>query len=255
VLHAEPADDGRDVPRPALENRNLGAPDAGDRPPLALLARHRETVSTGLLLTLLAGGLGTAWTTARYGDEWAVKSGRTYLETARAQLAAAPPGTVFFDQPVPGDVVPVLSAPYNRQSKFFQAMEDGPTFVTEAEAPSIFDSSGRVVPVRIDGPAARPGPEEGCGYKIIGGRTVRLPLTAPRDDWFWVVRIGYLSSADTTATFRLGNGTREFPVKQGLHQYFFELTGGGDTVELTIESHGVTVCTNEVAVGTPTPQQ
>ncbi|MFG3709129.1 hypothetical protein ACGF7U_30980 [Micromonospora sp. NPDC047670] len=248
---AGPVDGGE--PEPA--DRKPGDPGADDRPPPALLARHRETVSTGLVLTLLAGGLGTAWTTARYGDEWAVKSGRTYLETARAELAAAPPGTVFFDQPVPGDVVPVLSAPYNRQSRFFHAMEDGPTFVTEAEAPSVFDSSGRIVPVRVDGPAARPGPEEGCGYKIIGGRTVRIPLSAPRDDWFWVVRIGYLSSADTTAVFRLGTGVREFPVKQGLHQYFFEFTGGGDTVELTVESHGVTVCTNEVTVGTPTPHE
>ncbi|PZF86790.1 hypothetical protein C1I99_28665 [Micromonospora deserti] len=227
-----------------------------DPPPPALLTRHRETVSTGLAVALLAGALGTAWTTARYGDEWAVKSGRTYLETARAELAAAPPGTVFFDQPVPGDVVPVLSAPYNRQSAFFRALgQDGPVFVTEAEAPSLFDGGGRIVPVRIDGPAVLPGPEDGCGYKIAGGRTVRMPLAGPRDDWFWVVRIGYLSSADTTATFRLGADTRQFPIKQGLHQYYFEFTGGGDLVELTVEGHGVTVCTNEVTVGTPVPQQ
>ncbi|WP_433388541.1 hypothetical protein [Micromonospora sp. KLBMP9576] len=230
-------------------------PDAGDPPPPAVLARHRETVSTVLVVVLFAGGLGAAWSTARYGDEWAVKRGRAFLETARAELAAAPPGTVFLDQPVPGDVVPALSAPYNRQSKFFQAMADGPVFVPGAEAPSIFDASGHVAPVRVVGPAVRPGPEEGCGYKIVGGRTVRMPLSAPRDDWFWVVRVGYLSSADTTAVFRLGDTSREFPVKQGLHQYFFEFTGGGDTVELTLPSHGVTVCTNEVVVGTPMPQQ
>ncbi|MFV2116327.1 hypothetical protein ACFHW0_28895 [Micromonospora sp. LOL_025] len=240
---------------PGPENREPGSADVSDPPPPALLTRHRETVSTLLVVVLLAAGLGTAWSTVRYGDEWAVKQGRAYLETARAELAAAPPGTVFLDQPVPGGVVPALSAPYNRQSKFFQAMEDGPVFVTGAEAPSIFDDGGRIAPVRVEGPAVRPGPEEGCGYKISGGRTVRMPLSAPRDDWFWVVRIGYLSSADTTAVFRLGTSVREFPVKQGLHQYFFELTGGGDTVELTVPRHGVTVCTNEVVVGTPVPQQ
>ncbi|PWU57789.1 hypothetical protein DLJ47_01485 [Micromonospora sp. S4605] len=231
-------------------------PAAGDGDSLrAQLARHRETVSTVLTIVVLAGGLGAAWTTARFGDEWAVKSGKVYLETARVELAAAPPDTVFFDRPVPPEVVPALSAPYNRQSKFFQAMGDAPVFVTEAEAPSLFDASGRIVPVSVDGPAVVPGPEDGCGYKITGGRTVRMPLTAPRDDWFWVVRIGYLSSADTTATFRLGSATREFPVRQGLHQYFFEFTGGGDAVELTVNGYGVTLCTNEVAVGTPTPQQ
>ncbi|MGW4497106.1 hypothetical protein ACWENR_00580 [Micromonospora sp. NPDC004336] len=232
-----------------------GDPDAGDPPPPAFLTRYRETVSTVLVVVLIAGGLGAAWSTARYGDEWAVKRGHAFLETARSELAAAPPGTVFLDLPLPGDVVPGLSAPYNRQSKFFQALADGPVFVTGAEEPSVFDDRGRIAPVRVDGPAVRPGPVEGCGYQLVGGRTVRMPLTAPRDDWFWVVRIGYLSSADTTVTFRLGDSVREIPVRQGLHQYFFEFTGGGDTVELTVPERGVTICTDEVVVGTPMPQR
>ncbi|MFG1761028.1 hypothetical protein [Micromonospora echinofusca] len=231
-----------------------GEREAGDRRP-EWLTRYRETASTLIVVVLLAGGLGTAWSTARYGDEWAVKRGLAYLETARAELAAAPPGTVFLDRPVPEGVVPNLSAPYNRQSKFFQALEDGPVFVTGAEEPAIFDDQGRITPVRVDGPAVPPGPDEGCGYKILGGQTIRLPLSAPRDDWFWVVRVGYLSSADSTAVFRLGSSAREFPVKQGLHQYFFEFTGGGDTVELTVPRHGVTICTNEVVVGTAVPRQ
>ncbi|MFG1891867.1 hypothetical protein ACGFIR_28860 [Micromonospora sp. NPDC049051] len=228
-------------------------PADGERP--EWLTRYRETASTLLVVVLLAAGLGTAWSTARYGDEWAVKRGLAYLETARTELAAAPPGTVFLDRPVPEGVVPNLSAPYNRQSKFFQALEDGPVFVTGAEEPAIFDDQGRIAPVRVDGPAVPPGPDEGCGYKILGGQTVRIPLSAPRDDWFWVVRIGYLSSADATAVFRLGGSAREFPVKKGLHQYHFEFTGGGDSVELHVPRHGVTICTNEVVVGTPVPQQ
>ncbi|MEU5789062.1 hypothetical protein ABZ754_15195 [Micromonospora purpureochromogenes] len=229
--------------------------DPDDPPPPAVLVRHREAVSAGLALALVAGGLGTAWTTARFGDEWAVKAGRTYLDTVRAELAAAPPGTVFFDQPVPGDVVPTLSAPYNRQSTFFRALPERPVFVTEAEAPSLFDPTGRITPVRIDGPTVQPGPEQACGWKVTDGETVRMPLTGPRDDWFWVVRIGYLSSGDSTATFRFGGKEKRFAVKTGLNQIFFEFTGGGDTAELSVADPGVTLCTNEVAIGTPTPQQ
>ncbi|MET8837609.1 hypothetical protein ABZV78_27350 [Micromonospora sp. NPDC004540] len=232
-----------------------GGRDPDDPPLPAVLARHREAVSAGLALALVAAGLGTAWTTARFGDEWAVKSGRTYLDTVRTELAAAPPDTVFFDQPVPGDVVPLLSAPYNRQSTFFHALPERPVFVTEAENPSLFDSTGRISPVKVDGPTAQPGPEQACGWKVTGGETARLPLTGPRDDWFWVVRIGYLSSGETTGTFRLGGKEKRFPVKTGLHQIFFEFTGGGDTVELSVDDPGVTLCTNEVAIGTPTPQQ
>ncbi|MFI2647054.1 hypothetical protein [Micromonospora fulviviridis] len=232
-----------------------GGRDPDDPPLPAVLVRHREAVSAGLALALVAAGLGTAWTTARFGDEWAVKSGRTYLDTVQAELAAAPPGTVFFDQPVPGDVVPVLSAPYNRQSTVFHALPERPVFVTEAENPSLFDSTGRITPVKVDGPTAQPGPEQACGWKVTGGETARLPLTGPRDDWFWVVRIGYLSSGETTGTFRLGGKEKRFPVKTGLHQIFFEFTGGGDTVELSVDDPEVTFCTNEVAIGTPTPQQ
>ncbi|MGK5442695.1 hypothetical protein ACSNN7_12895 [Micromonospora sp. URMC 105] len=253
---ASPADPHLDRPeQPALPAAFTGGRDPEDPPPPAVLVRHREAVSAGLALALVAAGLGTAWTTARFGDEWAVKAGRTYLDTVRAELAAAPPGTVFFDQPVPGDVVPALSAPYNRQSTFFRALPERPVFVTEAEAPSLFDRTGRITPVRIDGPTVQPGPEQACGWKITDGETARMPLTGPRDDWFWVVRIGYLSSGDSTATFRLGGKEKRFPVKTGLHQIYFEFTGGGDTAELTVADPDVTLCTNEVAVGTPTPQQ
>ncbi|MFC8615554.1 hypothetical protein ACFT9M_03910 [Micromonospora purpureochromogenes] len=241
--------------RPAGLAAFTGGRDPDDPPPPAVLVRHREAVSAGLALALVAGGLGTAWTTARFGDEWAVKAGRTYLDTVRAELAAAPPGTVFLDQPVPGDVVPTLSAPYNRQSTFFHALPERPVFVTEAEAPSLFDPTGRITPVRIDGPTVQPGPEQACGWKVTDGETVRMPLTGPRDDWFWVVRIGYLSSGDSTATFRFGGKEKRFPVKTGLNQIFFEFTGGGDTAELSVADPGVTLCTNEVAIGTPTPQQ
>ncbi|MGB2569190.1 hypothetical protein ACPFP2_12155 [Micromonospora citrea] len=241
--------------QPAVPAASTGGHDPEDPAPPAVLVRHREAVSAGLAIALVAGGLGTAWTTARFGDEWAVKAGRTYLDTVRAELAAAPPGTVFFDQPVPGDVVPALSAPYNRQSKFFRALPERPVFVTEAEAPSLFDRTGRITPVRIDGPTAQPGPEQACGWKVTDGEAVRMPLTGPRDDWFWVVRIGYLSSGDSTATFRFGGREKRFPVKTGLNQTFFEFTGGGDTVELSVADPDVTLCTNEVAVGSPVPQQ
>ncbi|WP_146231227.1 hypothetical protein [Micromonospora sicca] len=220
-----------------------------------VLARNREPVAAALAAVLVAAGLGTAWTTARYSDEWATSTSRTYLETARAELAGAPPGTVFFDRKVPDDVVLNLSAPYNQQSRFFRALPDPPVFVTEAENPSVFDDSGRIAALGVDGPSVRPGPEEGCGYKLTDRQIVRMPLNGSRIDWAWVVRVGYLASADATATLRLGDGVREFRVQRGLHQVFFEITGGGDAVDLVLHGPGVTLCTNEVTVGTLTARQ
>lgn len=81
-----------------------------------------------------------------------------------------------------------------------------------------------------------------------------MPLNEPRQDWHWVVRIGYLSSTTGTGTLRLGTGTAEFPIKKGLNQRFFRIIGGGDSVELTVRGTDISFCTNEIAIGNPAPK-
>lgn len=76
-----------------------------------------------------------------------------------------------------------------------------------------------------------------------------MPLDGPVSEFEYVVRIGYLSAGDSPATFRLGDGVRQFEVKRGLHQIFFKVVGGGGGVELTITDPAVTLCTNDIAVG------
>ncbi|MEU5942138.1 hypothetical protein ABZ807_23800 [Micromonospora sp. NPDC047548] len=271
-----PRDESERVPRPAPQHAADREPagDAGPigpetdpahgtrRPPAppvdwlgGVPERYREVVTAGLVLMLFAAVLGTAWTTSRYSDEWALKYGRSYLESARIELASAPPGTVFFDTPVPGGVVPELSWPYNLQSRFFAAAGSRPVFVHETENASVMDGLGQVQVAMIEGSSITPGPQEGCGYLVPEGRTVRMPLDKPRDDWFWIVRIGYLSSGDGTAVLRLGRGTHEFPVKKGLNQRFFEISGGSDAVELTVSgSADLSLCTNEISIGNPIPK-
>ncbi|MFG2064956.1 hypothetical protein ACGFIK_26485 [Micromonospora sp. NPDC048871] len=233
-------------------------PAPADPPEPGLLGpvpeRYRESVTVALVLVLVAVGLGTVWTTARYGDEWEAKSGRSYIDTVRIEMASAPPDTVFFDAPVPDNVVPRLSSPYNLQSRFFRAFGTRPTFVDETDNASVLDALGRIQVATIVGSTIQPGPQEGCGYLVSTGKTVRMPLNEPRFHWHWVVRIGYLSSADGTATLRLGDGEAQFPVRKGLNQRFFRITGGGDTVELTVTSGEVSLCTNEIAIGDPAPR-
>ncbi|MER5457939.1 hypothetical protein ABT008_24505 [Micromonospora sp. NPDC002389] len=240
---AEPA-----MPDPA----SPGSPPPGLSGPLP--ERYREPVAITLALVLVAVCLGTAWTMSRYGDEWAAKSGRSYIDTVRIELASAPPDTVFFDSPVPDNVVPRLSEPYNLQSRFFHALGARPTYVDEAEHPSVLDGLGRVKVATVVGSTIQPGPREGCGYLVAGGETIRIPLNEPRFSWHWVVRVGYLSSADGTATLRLGSGEAVFPIRKGLNQRFFRIVGGGDSVELTVTGTDMTLCTNEIAIGDPAPE-
>ncbi|MGW3806156.1 hypothetical protein [Micromonospora sp. NPDC005113] len=216
--------------------------------------RYREVVTAGLALLLVAAMFGTVWTTSRYGDEWAKKYGRSYLDTARIELASAPPGTVFFDTPLPSEVLSNLSWPYNYQSRFFAAAGSRPEFVTETENASILDGLGRVQVATIQGSSIVPGPQEGCGYLVTPGQTVRMPLDKPRHHWDWIVRIGYLSSTDGMAVLRFGQGSHTFPVKRGLNQRFFEITGGDDAVELTVTGSDLTLCTNEITIGDLVPK-
>ena len=227
-------------------------------PTLPTVLREPSAVAAGLVVALLAFtalSVGTAWSWTRFGDIWAVKQGREYLQTARADLATTPPGTVFFDATVPEGVIPAFTWPYNLQSHFFHPLNPRPVFVTEAEKPSIFDNTGHIRPLRIEGTTTLPGPDGDCGYKLTDGRTVRMPLATTMFEWPWVVRVGYLSSGNSTAVLRLGTATHQFQVRGGLNQIYFVLLGEGSAVELTINDPTVAVCSDGVMVGNAHPQQ
>jgi hypothetical protein len=211
----------------------------------------RAAVAAGLVL-LVASSVHSG---AGFAADWEVKAGRDYLRTARADLAAVGSGTVFMDQPVPEAVVPGMSAPWNMQSRFFGPLEDGPAFVTRARTLSVFDASGHVRPAWVDGVRARPGPVPGCGYRVTGGRAVTIPLQADVVDYWQVVRIGYLSDRDTTATVRVGDRAgASFDVHRGLNAVFLLLLVEGDDLVLEVRDPAANLCTDEIEIGALAPQ-
>jgi hypothetical protein len=248
LLGAVDASDGKsavsDAPPPAVPQR---------RPPVP----YRDPVVVALVVALVGYLLSAAWTTARFADLWAVKHGRDYLRTAEAELAKAPPGTVFLDRPVPETVQASFFFPYHMYSRFFLPAERYPMIVEEAESPSVFDDAGRIRPASVRGSDIEPGKDPWCrGHKIVGGGAVRLPLDDPIWSQRWVVRIGYLGGGgQSEADLRLGDGSRRFTVRPGLNQIFFVIVGGGDAVELTIHEPGTWLCTNEVTVGEAVPRE
>ncbi|WP_250036518.1 hypothetical protein [Paractinoplanes maris] len=190
-----------------------------------------------------------------FAADWSHKAGRDYLATARADLAVAEAGTVFMDQPVPEEVVPGMSSPWNMQSRFFGPEPSGPTFVSEAQRLSVFDDSGHVRPAWVEGVRAEPGPVKGCGYQVTKGRTVRIPLRSAVVDYWQVLRIGYLSDSDTTATVRIGDHpARSFPVRRGLNAMFVLMLAGGDRMTLEADDATANICTDEIEIGTLVPQ-
>ncbi|WP_374102227.1 hypothetical protein [Micromonospora sp. U21] len=238
----------------------LGTRDANEDDvatwPVPTVLREPGAFAVGLvsMIVLLATiGVGTLWSTARFGDNWSTKHGREYLATAQAELAAAPPGTVFLDATVPDRVVAGYFWPDNLQSHFFRPADRRPTFVTEAEKPSMFDENGRIRPVAVQGRKILPGPVPDCGHLAESGRPARIPLDGYLEEWPYVLHFGYLSSGDSTAVVRLGNAAREITLRRGLNEVFFLLEGAGSAVEVTIQGPAVGVCTNLLTVGRAVP--
>ena len=128
-----------------------------------------------------------------------------------------------------------------------------PVFVTEAEAPSVFDDFGRIRPATVDGFDVVAGPADDCGHRITSGRAVRIPLEAPAPEWPWWVHVGYVSSGDSTVTLQLGGAGHTFGVRRGLGQIYFKLQGRGDAVQLRVTDPGVNLCTRTIVVGKIAP--
>ncbi|WP_320064528.1 hypothetical protein [Micromonospora sp. RTGN7] len=221
----------------------------------APIRRHPQQFATALAVGLVLLIASSVYSGVDFGTDWRSKAGRDYLNTARADLAIAEPGTVFMDQPVPEPVVPGLSHPWNLQSRFFAPLDDGPIFVTRARKLWVFDASGHVRPAWVKGVKAAPGPTPGCGYPVTRGRTARIPLKATVVDYWQAVRIGYISDRDTTATFRLGDGEAvPFDVHRGLNAMFLLVSAGGDEVQLTVGDPTASFCTDEIEIGALVPQ-
>jgi hypothetical protein len=229
--------------------------DGSAAPQPAPVPAHRRPVLAGLAAGLLLFLASSVHSGTGFAADWRVKAGRDYLRTAQAELAEAEPGTVFMDQPVPEAVIPDLSYPWNMQSKFFGPLADGPVFVTAARRLSVFDEFGHIRPAWVNGVRAEPGPLPGCGYRVTGGRTARIPLQAPVADYWQALRIGYLSDRDTTATIRVGDHPAvPFDVHRGLNAMFLLMLAEGGQVVLTVGDPAANLCTDEIQIGALVPQ-
>lgn len=229
--------------------------DGAHAPVPAAVRAHPRPYAAALAVATAALVGSSLYSGVDFGTDWAAKQGRDYLTTAREGLAKAEPGTVFMDQPVPEEVVPRLSTPWNMQSRFFAPLDREPVFVTQARQLWVFDSSGKIRPAWVEGVKARPGPEPGCGYQISGGRTATIPLDGSVVDYWQAVRIAYIVDRDTTATFRLGAGEKKtFEVHRGLNAVFLLVDGGGSQVELTVADPEATFCSDEIEIGELVPQ-
>ena len=188
---------------------------------------------------------------------------RSYLATARAAIADAPPATMVIDGPVPASVM---------SADFFAAQATtarviGPlagagararlSWVTEPSGvlarPMMFDPSGRLRPLAVAGPSSVPPPAGRCWTVTSAGTSIELNGSLFR--WQWIVRLSY-SGPGGVLEIRFGGDSTvaRVTVPSGQHDVYLPEEGQGRAVTARLlDSSAGALCVTSVTVGSPQP--
>jgi hypothetical protein len=193
--------------------------------------------------------------TVKYDKYWRSNPTRPYLAHLRHDLSALPHGAVMYDGVVPNEVAWALLAPYNRYSLLLKPLPNEPAFLEPgASTPTLYtiDTQGYVRLAGVEGIQITKGPVRNCGW-LLGRKATSIPLQQRTFPWTWVLRMGYIASADTSVRIRTGDTTVTVPIQSGLHAAYVLVTGAVDTVSVSGTTGAATICTNDIVVGTPVP--
>lgn len=192
--------------------------------------------------------------TAQFAASWRDDPAGEYLATAKASLAEHSE-LVMFDQALPLEVLTPVAFPNNQISRVFARLPERPRFGSHTDRLMVLDETGRLVDGAIS-PVREIGPHAGsCARPEIDDarpdRSVRLTLSGPLIDWNWTVGLSYCANRDGAVIVSLGGPELVVPVRAGLNAVYFQLSGGGDFLELRPADDGLTLHTGVGWVGEP----
>lgn len=210
--------------------------------------RHRMTAlaaGAGVLLS----SVGSTLTLVH--DRLSRDPARTFVETAREQLAAAPDDLRLYDRKVPPTVLTPLFNDDALASRVLAPITPvrlaASSRARYAEFPQAFDDTGRLRRVTVTGVRLTTGPDQGCGWRVAGTRRA-LPWSQPVGPALGALRIGYLSTGQVEATFRHGSTTLTARLHEGLGQLVFTARGPGNTLTVSVPAGG-NVCIGDAQFG------
>lgn len=204
------------------------------------------------LVTTVAYAASAAVTTAWVAPHTFNEVDRSYVSTVRADLRAHP-GAVLFDGGVPNDMMVIWFADDARLSTVLATAPEHPVFDVPTSSLLMADPEGHLRPVALLAVTDATAPDDkACGYHVTSSPT-RIPLTAGVDAKPRVIRIGYYTNVEATATMKVGDRTTTFDVKPGLQSVDLVVRQSFDAVELSIDHPTATMCVPALSVGSPTP--
>lgn len=228
-----------------------GAVESSEPRERPLLLRPVPTpVAIGLVVAVCVSGLVSSTLHVRSWHTDNASDG--YVHRLRDQLEAA--GAIdLVDSGLSERVQSPLFAPENSVSAMVRLLDTKARFPRATDDLAMVDDEGNLQEVRISpGVASLAGPVEGCGWRIPASG-LSVPLTGRAFPYVWWMRIGYLSSRDSSVVVSAGRSVVRTEVLSGLHDLWVRVDGSFASVGISGLEEGVTLCVDTIEVGQPQP--
>lgn len=216
---------------------------------LAARLRHRgisrQAVAIGAGVAFLVSSLISS---VEPSLRWVNSQTKDYVATARDSMQAIPKSAQFLPQRTMTDLVhPLLMLPYASTEVVFSPDPAFRPFV-EYSTDGLFGfaNDGSAQQQFVAGIGSQPNGV--CGYKVSGVPVV-IPMTREVPQWTFVAQVSYLSDGNTTVRMQVGPNTHDVPIRQGLHNVFFEVEGPVPEVTVTGTDPGVQTCIDLISIG------
>jgi hypothetical protein len=218
-------------------------------------SRSRMVVTVCATTAFVASSL---YSTATFLASWRDNPAQSYLQNARAGLAAAYAASdaPLLDQEVDPLVLQRVASPENLASHMFALLPDRPEFAGATSELRMLDVSGHVVDAKVTWVRSIvPGPAPQCGYLVQPDFPVTMRLDGPLLPADWTAEINYLANSDGSMIMSLSEGTEtKVPVKPGLNRVFVRLSGAGDAIKVRANTAALSVCVASGPVGFVAPR-
>jgi hypothetical protein len=203
----------------------------------------------------------SAWSAIAYRAELHPQNSRSYVATASAALADAPPDAVIYPSQIPTQMAWSLFGKLSQVQNALAPLAnqvDGQRFRWTG-APTgrvthfmIFDAHGQLHPATVAGPHSFPFRHRAdC---VLTANGMRLQLTANLFPVPLLMQIGYYAARPVTLAVTLGG--RHYQVTLGpsaLAYAYLPVQGPGDTVIITPVTPGPQICIGTVTIGNVQP--
>ncbi|MEV4129634.1 hypothetical protein [Nocardia sp. NPDC049707] len=190
------------------------------------------------------------WSTAGFVESWRVNPTRAYVANVKAGLARVD-GEPLLEQEVPWNVLNPTAYPQNLTSRVLAPLTKPSTFADSTPHLRMITDSGEIVEAAVWwNRSILPGPEPGCGYRILGPQPADVPLDGPMLEHEWTVQLNYLANQDgrITVSFEYGEPVGA-PVRKGLNTVYVRVVGSGTTLRISPRTPGLELCLGVGPVG------